>query len=204
MGRGASKAGAGGGGGGGKNPIADRNFDVSKQTPTKSPFIENMNEAQLRQEIASAGRRIAEAEREAREAYEKAGRLPIRAKGSTDRSAPLIEQANLATRTAQDIKNKTDSYKKALETVKGSGLLVHEARTAREVASGKTDGKWTKTDRAFTDSTFGPIAGQKNGDFTIGKSWNSYRVYKNGKQIGQFSKASQAKAIVDKYAKKKR
>lgn len=223
MGRGRSKVGGGSRGGGGAlaqpvNPIADPDFDVTKQKPTNASFVDNMNEAQLLREIAKMERREASANREADAAFNSgsvqrfnqiAEQFPGGVGGSavTPAYRRMVERAGNqmtkgveARERAQNYAQTRERYQKALNDVKGSGLLVHEARTARAAVGGKLDGKWTKTDHAYTDRTFGRIPGQKNGEFTIGKSWAQYYVYRNGRAIGSFKKAGDAKKLIEKYA----
>ena len=230
MGRGASKIGSGAAGaaGGGNiatnaepaNPIIDKDFDVTKQKPTNATDTDNMNEAQLLKEIAKAERRSDSAEREADRAFnsssvqrfnEVSQMFPGGVGGSAvtpayqrmvERSSNQILKGVEARERAERYDNRAERLRQAYEITKGSGLLVHEARTARAAVGGRLDGKWTKTGNAFTDGTFGQIGGQKNGEFAIGKVWGSYQVYRGNRLIGRFGKAADAKAIIEKYAKR--
>lgn len=202
------------------NPIEDKNFDVNKQIPTKATDLDNMNEAQLAREIIKLERRASGAEREAEAAFNSGsmrrfnemsyqfpgGVGPSAVTASyrkmVDRAMSQAVKGVEAKKRAEDYAARAERYKKAYDVVKGSGLLVHEAKTARAAVGGKLDGKWTKTDNAYVDSTFGKISGQKNGDFTVGKSWASYHVYRGNRPIGKFNKAADAKAIIEKYASK--
>lgn len=202
------------------NPIADKNFDVTKQKPTNATDTDNMNEAQLLREISKMDRREASAEREANAAFnsgsvqrfnELSYQFPGGVGGSAvnrayrnmvDRASAQMSKGVAAQERARGYSRQREIYQKALDDVRGSGLLVHEARTARAAVGGKLDGKWKRTDHAFTDGTFGKIAGQQNGDFTIGKAWGSYYVHRNGRPIGKFKKADSAKKLIEKYATK--
>lgn len=203
------------------DPIADPNFDVTKQKPTKATSTDNMNEAQLLQEIAKEERRAASAEREAdarlnsgsaKRMFDTFDAFPGGVGGSAvnaayhrmvDRGMNQVVKGVDARHRAEEHSQYAERYRKAYNDVKGTGLLVHEARTARAASSGKLEGKWTKTDSAFVDGTFGKIKGQKNGDFTIGKAWARYYVHMNGREIGKFEKAADAKRIIEKYAGRK-
>lgn len=227
MGRGRSKAGGGGRGGTRTTPIAtpvdpviDKGFDVTKQKPTRAAQTDNMNEAQLLQEIARAERRQSSAEREAEAAWNSGSvrrfndvveQFPGGVGGSavTPAYRRMVERAGnqmikgaQANERARENASAAERYRSALNDVKGTGLLVHEARTARAAVGGRLDGKWTRSKNAATDSTFGALAGQVNGDFAISKVWGSYHVYRNGRAIGRFDKADSAKRLVEKYAGK--
>ena len=204
------------------DPIADPDFDVTKQKPTKANFVDNMNEAQLLKEIEKEDRRAASAEREAEARFNSASlrrteetfeAFPGGVGGSAvnsayrrmvERGTNQIVQGVNAQNRADEHSRTAERYRRALNDVKGTGLLVHEARTARAAANGNLAGKWTRTDSAFVDSTFGKITGQKNGDFTIGKAWARYYVHMNGREIGKFEKAADAKKLIEKYAGRSR
>lgn len=200
------------------NPIADSSFDVTKQKPTNATFTDNMNEAQLVREIERLERREASAERERDQAFnsgsvrrfnEVSEMFPGGVGGSAvtpayrrmvDRAMAQTTRGVEAQRRADDYSRQIQNYTRAYNDVKDSGLLVHEARTARAAVGGNLAGKWTRSKNAATDSTFGALSGQVNGDFAISKVWGKYRVYRNGREIGAFDKSDSAKRIVEKYA----
>lgn len=202
------------------NPIVDKDFDVTKQKPTNATDTDNMNEAQLLKEIAKAERRSDSAEREADAAFNSSSvqrfndmsrMFPGGVGGSAvtpayqrmvERSSNQILKGVAARERADSYNDRAERLRRAYEITKGSGLLVHEAKTARAAVGGRLDGKWTKTNNAFTDGTFGQIGGQKNGEFSIGKVWGSYQVFRGNRLIGRFGKAADAKAIIEKYAKR--
>ena len=204
------------------DPIVDPDFDVTKQKPTKANFVDNMNEAQLLKEIEKEDRRAASAEREAdarlnsasaKRMFDTFDAFPGGVGGSAvnaayhrmvDRGMNQVVKSVDARERANDHSKKAERYRRAYDDVKGTGLLVHEARTARAAANGNLAGKWTRTDSAFVDSTFGKIKGQKNGDFTVGYAWASYYVHMNGREIGKFDKAADAKKLIEKYAGRNR
>lgn len=203
-----------------KSPIVDKGFDVTKQKPTKAAFPENMNEAQLLKEIARMERRTASATREQENAYNSASlrrmeetfrAFPGGVGGSAvndsyrkmvDRGTAQMRKGIEAGERATEYSRQLESYKKALQTVKGSGLLVHEAETARRAVGGTLDGKWTKS--TVNDPTFGNIPAQKNGEFKVANNWGKYRIFRNDKEIGFANKAAEAKALIEKYAKRKK
>ena len=200
------------------NPIEDKNFDVSKQRPTNASFIENMNEAQLVREIARMERRVDSAERERDQAFNSASMRRFNEIGEmfpggvggaavtpayrrmVDRAMTQAQRGSEAMRRADNYTRQIDNLRRAYNDVKGSGLLVREAQTARAAVGGNLAGKWTRSNNAATDGTFGTLSGQVNGDFAISKVWGNYHVYRNGRDIGRFAKADEAKRLIEKYA----
>lgn len=200
------------------NPIAEKGFDVTKQKPTNANFTDNMNEAQLIREMDRLERRIGSAERERDQAFnsgsvrrfnEVSEMFPGGVGGSAvtpayrrmvDRAMDQTTKGVEAQRRADDYSRQLENYRRAYNDVKDSGLLVHEARTAKAAVGGNLAGKWTRSQNAGSDATFGTLSGQVNGDFGVSKVWGSYHVFRNGRLIGQFDKADTAKKLIEKYA----
>ena len=218
-GRGGSSGSGGGGGGGIK---AEQN--TTTQQATNARLIENMNEAQLDNEIAQAKRDIARAEkimdknsidtaemREMREAF------PLGYGAKTEKQIARMGKMN--ERDAQKAKAYTEAWsdKKSTETrlknleqakksVNGTGKTqkqINSERTKKAVKSAPKALKWETTNKGgYTANGGYQPKIIKAGNFEIHGTSGYYTVYQNGKQVGSVNKISTAKALAEKMNKK--
>ena len=193
---------------------------ATKTAPaTNAKIIENMNEAQLNNEIAKAKREIASAENtmsknsitDTAEARAMREAFPLGYGASTPKQIEKIGRNN--ERDARKAKTYTEAYdrKKAAETrlqnledakkkVRGTGKtqrqLADESRKKAEAAP-KTL-KWTTTNKGGWVNGGYQSKIIKSGNLEIHGSSGLYSIYKDGKLVTRVDKLATAKAYAEK------
>lgn len=192
-----------------------------KQAPTTAKFIENMNEAQINEEIAKAKREIKDAEKamgknnitNTAEAKAMREAFPLGYGASTEKQIAKMGKTN--ERDAHKAKAYTEAYtkkqtaqtrienlEKAKKEVSGTGKTqkqINAEKAKKAVETAPKSLKWKTTEKG------GWVAGGgykpkviKAGNMEIHGESGYYRVFKDGKLIGTTSKLASAKAIAEK------
>lgn len=214
----------GGGSGGGGSSLANASSNQPKQEATNARFIENMNEAQLKDEIARAKRDITRAEKtmdknsitNTAEARAMREAFPLGYGGKTEKQ--IAQMGKMNERDAHKAKTYTEAYsekksaetridklEKALNQVKGTGKTQKEIRsekTKQAVESAPKSLAWKTTSKGGYTSNGGyhpKII--KAGNFEIHGSSGYYSIYRDGKQVGSTNKLSTAKAYAERLNK---
>ena len=195
----------------------------ASQKATKALLIENMNEAQIDDEIAKAKRDIKRSESamgknsitDTEEARAMREAFPLGYGGMTEKQIAKMGRTN--ERDAHKAKAYTEAYeaKKNAETrikkleetkkqVKGTGKTlkeINEEKMKKAVKSTPTTLKWKTTQKGgWSNGGYAPKI-ISAGDFQIHGSSGLFTVYKNGKQVGSVNKLSTAKALVERMNK---
>lgn len=189
-----------------------------KIMPTKSVHIENMNEAQLEQEIAKSDRKLLLLKKTMDNnlvaTTPDVGLIPInQINGYNDKTKNTEKAQRKADKQMNGTVNKSVAYTKAksdydaekkrnnalikaLNTVKGTGKTTKQIRDEilADIAKSSTM-KWVK-------STQNGVTVRKSGDFVIRSTGGTFFIYKGGKQIGMTSKLGDATAFVELYNKR--
>ena len=212
MGGRGSSSGSGGGGGG---SAATKG---AKQKPTNAKAIENMNEAQLNNEIAKQQKIIASADKVMGNTpkSENIGAIPL---GQVTRGKTQAQKDKIIERSTNQAKKFTEAYDKkkmaetrlknleqAKKSVKGTGKTqkqINSERTKKAVKSAPKALKWETTNKGgYTANGGYQPKIIKAGNFEIHGTSGYYTVYQNGKQVGSVNKISTAKALAEKMNKK--
>lgn len=193
-----------------------------KQTPTNARDIENMNEAQLNQEIQNAKAAISRAEkvmgendiantaeaRAMREAFPggvggdgwSKERIKARNKG-LERDAVKAKRFTDAYSQKEAVETRLKNLENAKKQVAGTGKTVQEikAEAVKKVVSSTPNTlKWKTTQKGgWNNGGYKPKI-ISAGKFEIHGSDGLYTIFENGKQIGRTDKLSKAKAFVEK------
>ena len=190
-----------------------------KIIPTKSVHIENMNEAQLEQEIAKSDRKLLLLKKtmidNLVDKTPDVGLIPLnQINGYNDKNKNLEEAKRKSdkqiTRTVNKAvaytkakanfdaeKKHNDALNKALNAVKGTGKTTKQIKDEKlaDIAK-KSTMKWEKTTQK---GQFGNVTVRKSGAFVIRSTGSVFFIYKNGKQIGMTNKLRDATAFVELY-----
>lgn len=213
-GRGSSSGKAGGGGGGGIK--AEQNTTTQQATNAKA--IENMNEAQLDNEIAKQQKIIASADKVMGNTpkSENIGVIPL---GQVTRGKTQAQKDKIIERSTNQAKKFTEAYdkkkmaettlknlQKAKKEISGTGKTqkqINSERTKKAVKSAPKALKWeTTTKGGYTANGGYQPKIIKAGNFEIHGTNGYYTVYRNGKQVGSVNKLSTAKALAERMNKK--
>ena len=192
------------------------------QTPTKAIQIENMNEAQLKREIAKSNKKLERLQKTMNANLggntPNVGLIPLnqlngynyKTKNSAEARRKADKQmtstvnkavAQTKAKTEYDAEKKhNDALNKALNTVKGTGKTINQIKDEKlaNVAKNSTI-KWEKSTQK---GQFGNVTVRKSGDFEIRTTGGTSFIYKNGKQIGMTNKLKDATAFVELYKKR--
>ena len=195
---------------------------IQPQKTTNAKFIENMNEKQLADEIAKEKRHLEIyknqiAKLSQQSATDKAmqeqftlgvGGLNAKQIKQMGKSVErLVEKGTALKHTLnnQEIaERRLANLEQAQNEVKGTGQTQKQLQKQNEknVIKANTTWKWTTTQKeAFDGVSFTPKI-IKSGNYSIEGTTGIVRIYKNGKQIGQADKWTQAKAFVEIWDKK--
>lgn len=213
-GRGSSSGKAGGGGGGGIK--AEQNTTTQQATNAKA--IENMNEAQLDNEIAKQQKIIANADKVMGNTpeSENIGVIPL---GQVTRGKTQAQKDKIIERSTNQAKKFTEAYdkkkmaettlknlQKAKKEISGTGKTqkqINSERTKKAVKSAPKALKWkTTTKGGYTANGGYQPKIIKAGNFEIHGTSGYFTVYRNGKQVGSVNKLSTAKALAERMNKK--
>lgn len=211
------------GGAGGGQGRAEQN--TTTQQATNARLIENMNEAQLNNEIAQAKRDIARAEStmgrnsitNTAEAKAMREAFPLGYGGKTEKQIARMGKMN--ERDAHKAKTYTEAWsdKKSAETrlekleqakksVKGTGKTqkqINAEKTKNAVETAPKSLTWKTTSKgSYTASGGYQPKIIKAGNFEIHGTSGYYTIYRDGKQVGSVNKLSTAKAFAEKLNKK--
>lgn len=189
-----------------------------KIIPTKSVHIENMNEAQLEQEIAKSDRKLEHFQKTMGnnlvDTTPDVGLIPLsQINGYNDKTKHSAEAKRKLDKQITSTVNKAVAYTKAksdydaekkrnkalikaLNTVKGTGKTTKQIRDEilADIAKSSTM-KWVK-------STQNGTTVRKSGAFVIRSTGSVFFIYKNGEQIGMTNKLREATAFVELYNKR--
>ena len=189
-----------------------------KIIPTNTIHIENMNEAQLEQEIAKSDRKLLLLKKTMDNnivaTTPDVGLIPInQINGYNDKTKNSSEALSKADKQMNGTVNKAVAYTKAksdydaekkrnnalikaLNTVKGTGKTTKQIRDEILADIAKSSKmKWVK-------STQNGVTVRKSGDFVIRSTGSVFFIYKNGEQIGMTNKLRDATAFVELYNKR--
>lgn len=190
-----------------------------KIIPTKSVHIENMNEAQLEQEIAKSDRKLLLLKKtmidNLVDKTPDVGLIPLnQINGYNDKNKNLEEAKRKSDKQITSTVNKAvaytkakanfdaekkhnDALNKALNAVKGTGKTTKQIKDEKlaDIAK-KSTMKWEKTTQK---GQFGNVTVRKSGAFVIRSTGSVFFIYKNGKQIGMTNKLRDATAFVELY-----
>lgn len=190
-----------------------------KIIPTKSVHIENMNEAQLEQEIAKSDRKLLLLKKtmidNLVDKTPDVGLIPLNqingyndknknseeAKRKSDKQiTSTVNKAVAYTKAKANFdaeKKHNDALNKALNAVKGAGKTTKQIKDEKlaDIAK-KSTMKWEKTTQK---GQFGNVTVRKSGAFVIRSTGSVFFIYKNGKQIGMTNKLRDATAFVELY-----
>lgn len=174
-------------------------------TATNVRNIENMNEAQLNNEIARTKKKIgsydkAMSESQKRTQFERMDRVVDKAVSFTS-----------AYDKKQSAQNRLSELQKAKKQVSGTGktqseLAAKAKNTAKKNALKSSNSlKWKTTNKGGYTADGGYMSKEISaGSYKIRGSSGVFRIYDGSKQIGGASKLSDAKAFVEVWRKKKR
>ena len=192
------------------------------QTPTKAIQVENMNEAQLKQEIVKSNKKLERLQKTMNANLggntPNVGLIPLnQLNGYNDKTKNSAEARRKADKQMTSTVNKAvaytkakteydtekkhnDALNKALNTVKGTGKTTKQIKDEKlaNIAKNSTI-KWEKSTQK---GQFGNITVRKSGDFEIHTTGGTSFIYKNGKQIGMRNKLKDATAFVELYKKR--
>lgn len=190
-----------------------------KIIPTKSVHIENMNEAQLEQEIAKSDRKLLLLKKtmidNLVDKTPDVGLIPLnQINGYNDKNKNSEETKRKSDKQITSTVNKAvaytkakanfdaekkhnDALNKALNAVKGTGKTTKQIKDEKlaDIAK-KSTMKWEKTTQK---GQFGNVTVRKSGAFVIRSTGSVFFIYKNGKQIGMTNKLRDATAFVELY-----
>lgn len=193
-----------------------------KIIPTKSVHIENMNEAQLEQEIAKSDRKLLLLKKtmidNLVDKTPDVGLIPLNqingyndknknseeAKRKSDKQiTSTVNKAVAYTKAKANFdaeKKHNDALNKALNAVKGTGKTTKQIKDEKlaDIAK-KSTMKWEKSTQK---GQFGNVTIRKSGAFVIRSTGSVFFIYKNGKQIGMTNKLRDATAFVELYNKR--
>lgn len=189
-----------------------------KIIPTKAVHIENMNEAQLEQEIVKSDRKLFLLKKTMGDnlvaTTPDVGLMPLnQINGYNDKTKNTAKAQRKADKQMNGTVNKSVAYTKAksdydaekkrnkalikaLNTVKGTGKTTKQIRDEKLADIAKSSKiKWVK-------STQNGVTVRKSGDFVIRSTGSVFFIYKGGKQIGMTNKLRDATAFVELYNKR--
>lgn len=193
-----------------------------KIIPTKSVHIENMNEAQLEQEIAKSDRKLLLLKKtmidNLVDKTPDVGLIPLsQINGYNDKTKNTAKAKRKFDKQITSTVNKSVAYtkakanfdaekkhnnalNKALNAVKGTGKTTKQIKDEKlaDIAK-KSTMKWEKSTQK---GQFGNITVRKSGDFVIRSTGGAFFIYKSGKQIGMTNKLRDATAFVELYNKR--
>lgn len=193
-----------------------------EQSPTNARRVENMNEAQIKMEIAREQRTIKAAENAMRNnditqtARSKAMReaFPLGAGGgrleefrkSAEKDARMAQRYAEANERKNAAQIRLENLKSAQKQIAGTGKTQRQVTEEKRAAAVKSAGstmKWTTTNKGgWSNGGYTPKT-IKSGSFEIKGSSGMFTVYENGKQVGRTSKLSEAKAIAERRKRRK-
>ena len=192
-----------------------------KIIPTKSVHIENMNEAQLEQEIAKSDRKLLRLKKTLIDNLvnetSNVGLIPLnQINGYNDKTKNTAKAQRKADKLITSTVNKSVAYTKAkadydaekkrnnalikaLNTVKGTGKTTKQIKDEKlaDIAK-KSTMKWEKSTQK---GQFGNVTIRKSGAYEIRTCAMSH-IYKNGERIGITNKLKDAIAFVELYNKR--
>ena len=192
-----------------------------KIIPTKSVHIENMNEAQLEQEIAKSNRKLERLQKTMNANLggdtQDVGLIPLnQINGYNDKNKNSEEAKRKSDKQITSTVNKAVAYTKAkadydaekkrnkalneaLNTVKGMGKTAKQIKDEKlaKIAKNSTM-KWEKSTQK---GQFGNVTIRKSGAYEIRTGAMSH-IYKNGEQIGITNKLKDAIAFVELHNKR--
>lgn len=199
--------------------------NTTTQQATNARFIENMNEAQLKEEIAQAKRDITRAEKamdknsitNTAEARAMREAFPLGYGGKTEKQ--IAKMGKMNERDAHKAKTYTEAYsekktaetkieklEKALNQVKGTGKTqkqINAEKAKNAVESAPKNLVWKTTNKgSYTASGGYQPKIIKAGNFEIHGSSGYYSIYRDGKQVGSVNKLSTAKVFAERLNKK--
>lgn len=193
-----------------------------KIIPTKSVHIENMNEAQLEQEIAKSDRKLLLLKKtmidNLVDKTPDVGLIPLnQINGYNDKTKNTAKAQRKADKLITSTVNKSVAYtkakanfdaekkhnnalNKALNAVKGTGKTTKQIKDEKlaDIAK-KSTMKWEKSTQK---GQFGNVTVRKSGAFVIRSTGSVFFIYKNGTQIGMTNKLKDATAFVELYNKR--
>ena len=193
-----------------------------KIIPTKSVHIENMNEAQLEQEIAKSDRKLLLLKKtmidNLVDKTPDVGLIPLnQINGYNDKTKNTAKAQRKADKLITSTVNKSVAYtkakanfdaekkhnnalNKALNAVKGTGKTTKQIKDEKlaDIAK-KSTMKWEKSTQK---GQFGNVTVRKSGAFVIRSTGSVFFIYKNGTQIGMTNKLRDATAFVELYNKR--
>ncbi|MDY3303153.1 MAG: hypothetical protein SOW78_02580 [Clostridia bacterium] len=193
-----------------------------KIIPTKSVHIENMNEAQLEQEIVKSDRKLIRLKKTMSDnlvdktpdvgliplnqinGYNDKTKNTAKAQRKYDKQITISVNKSVAyTKAKSDYdaeKKRNNALIKALNTVKGTGKTTKQIKDEKlaDIAK-KSTMKWEKSTQK---GQFGNVTIRKSGAFVIRSTGSVFFIYKNGTQIGMTNKLRDATAFVELYNKR--
>ena len=207
---------------GGRGARSSKGASAIKATNAK--FVENMNEAQIQQEINKIQNKLDRLDKQIDKLrtptqYEQfmAENFPLGA-GQTDKAGinRLAKSNEKSLKNATQLKEalaeqetankQLKILQNAQKQVQGTGKTQKEIQAQKEKSSIKNNAptrKWSKTQKeSFTGGGLTPQVMQSGDYKLVGKS--IIRIYKNNTLIGQTDKMSKAKAFVEAYDKKQK
>lgn len=194
---------------------------TDNQTPTRAVQIENMNEAQLEQEIAKSVRKIEHLQKTMNANLSSntanVGLIPLnQLNGYNDKNKNSEESKRKADKQITSTVNKAVAYTKAkadydaekkrnkalneaLNTVKGTGKTAKQIKDEKlaKIAKNSTM-KWEKS---IQKGQFGNVTIRKSGAYEIRTGAMSL-VYKNGERVYTANKLKDAIAFVELHNKR--
>ena len=208
---------------GGKIGASGSENTVKEQKATNAKLIENMNEAQIDEEIAKAKRII---ERDTKtisdnsitntaEANAMREAFPLGFGAATPqqikRQAQINERdarkAATAVKAYDDRKateSRLEKLEKAKKQVGGTGKTqrqISEEKVKTAVSSAPKNLTWKQTQKqSYVNGVYRPKI-IKSGDFEIHGSDGFFTVYREGKKVGSVNKLATAKALAEKLNK---
>ena len=208
---------------GGRGARSSKGASAIKATNAK--FVENMNEAQIQQEINKIQNKLDRLDKQIDKLrtptqYEQfmAENFPLGA-GQTDKAGikrltKSIEKGlKNATQLKEALTEKETANKQlklleqAQKEVQGTGKTQKEIKAQQEKAAIKNltpTRKWAKVqDQKMTEKGGYTPRVIKSGDYKIQGSDGLYTIYKNDTMLGRTDKLAKAKAYVEAYDKKK-
>ena len=192
-----------------------------KIIPTKSVHIENMNEAQLEQEIAKSDRKLLLLKKtmidNLVDKTPDVGLIPLnQINGYNDKTKNTAKAQRKADKLITSTVNKSVAYtkakanfdaekkhnnalNKALNAVKGTGKTTKQIKDEKlaDIAK-KSTMKWEKSTQK---GQFGNVTIRKSGAYEIRTGAMSH-IYKNGERIGMTNKLKEAIAFVELHNKR--
>ena len=204
-------------GGRGSSSATSKVGSTNAQQPTKAKSIENMNEAQLRQEIEKTENRL---QRQKAKYGEYIGdtefgkriaeSFPMGVGIATGRNRTNIERdisrsvdrAVKATEIHKDIESNESRLKelnKALQQVAGTGKTISQIRqeAERKLVSATPTMKWTRS----TEENMNKYTVYSSGEYMIRYMEGTAFIYKGNEQLGHMQGLAKAKAYVERLNK---